>query len=592
MKRTIVLTGLLILAGAARATVSQDANGWTVVTPSPDSRIIYVSATDGNDATTTGYVLGNIFAPGVSPRDGIPSSVTPFKTLAQGVAQMRDGYPDWILLKWGDVWNEVFPNWMNCGRSGRSSDEPLLISSYGTGPRPRINVGSGSGFSKMGTPSWNHIFIIGLEFWGNLHDPADINFDKTTPLGSGIYWLDAGDDLLVEDCSFGYVWGIVVYSNLPGYPITNVSLRRNVVVDSYQLGADASGAIFYHVNGLLMEENLFDHNGWNVTVGAPATVRNHNFYIDECLNVTVRRNLILRASSIDAKLRSDVTDGEDGVLMDNNLFFEGEIGISFDGGDSPALLKYKNFTIQNNVLLEIDKDNPTGRGLGFGIDVQDLNTGLISGNLIVNQPLYGLGGSYGIKLENHSNSGVTVQDNLLYRVNGGDIYVDVSAAAAGYWKNIVITGNAIQAAEVDASISQVYGSFPLPGVTYSNNTYFTLDSAHWADINDRFKTYSQWQALSGDTSPIPQKITYPDPLRDLTSYQQMLTGNPAVTELDFIAAARAQSRSNWKPAYTAAAVNDYIRAGFGRPRSERLRRTPRRRPHRRSRRRRSFRRRA
>jgi hypothetical protein len=31
----------------------------------------------------------------------------------------------------------------------------------------------------------------------------------------------------------------------------------------------------------------------------------------------------------------------------------------------------------------------------------------------------------------------------------------------------------------------------------------------------------------------------------------------------FLAAAREQSRSNWRPELTAAAVNDYIREGFG-----------------------------
>src|SRR5262249_34544607 len=35
------------------------------------------------------------------------------------------------------------------------------------------------------------------------------------------------------------------------------------------------------------------------------------------------------------------------------------------------------------------------------------------------------------------------------------------------------------------------------------------------------------------------------------------------TSFDFIAAARGQSKDNWNPQLMAAAVNDYIRAGFG-----------------------------
>jgi hypothetical protein len=38
-------------------------------------------------------------------------------------------------------------------------------------------------------------------------------------------------------------------------------------------------------------------------------------------------------------------------------------------------------------------------------------------------------------------------------------------------------------------------------------------------------------------------------------------GEPATLEA-FLAGARAQSKSNWQPRYTAAAVNAYLRAGF------------------------------
>lgn len=37
----------------------QDANGWSVLTPSADSRLIYVSSSDGDDATAAVYLPGN-----------------------------------------------------------------------------------------------------------------------------------------------------------------------------------------------------------------------------------------------------------------------------------------------------------------------------------------------------------------------------------------------------------------------------------------------------------------------------------------------------------------------------------------------------
>src|SRR4051812_3980961 len=83
--------------------VSQDSNGWTVVTPSADTRIIYVSSSQGNDAN-----------------DGL-SAATPVKTLVRGTAIMRTrtGFPDWLLLKRGDVFKEGIglSNWKSAGRS-------------------------------------------------------------------------------------------------------------------------------------------------------------------------------------------------------------------------------------------------------------------------------------------------------------------------------------------------------------------------------------------------------------------------------------------------------------------------------------------
>src|SRR6266478_3333053 len=58
--------------------VSLDANGWTLVTPSPDSRIIYVSSSTGNDANS-----------------GL-SRFAPLKTIAKGESLLRDGMPDWL----------------------------------------------------------------------------------------------------------------------------------------------------------------------------------------------------------------------------------------------------------------------------------------------------------------------------------------------------------------------------------------------------------------------------------------------------------------------------------------------------------------
>ena len=56
---------------------------------------------------------------------------------------------------------------------------------------------------------------------------------------------------------------------------------------------------------------------------------------------------------------------------------------------------------------------------------------------------------------------------------------------------------------------------------------------------------------------------FPDPSRTVGSYFNSIGGSPATTA-GFLAAARLQSKDNWNPALLASAVNNYIRAGFGR----------------------------
>ncbi len=80
--------------------VYQDAAGWTVVDPSADSRIIYVSSSTGNDAN-----------------DGL-SARTAKRSIDAGMALVRDGSPDHLLLKRGDVFtDQSFANWYQSGRS-------------------------------------------------------------------------------------------------------------------------------------------------------------------------------------------------------------------------------------------------------------------------------------------------------------------------------------------------------------------------------------------------------------------------------------------------------------------------------------------
>jgi hypothetical protein len=232
-------------------------NGWTVFEPSSDTRIVYVSSSSGDDAWS-----------GLAPEwDGTDG---PKKTAAAGIARLRDGRPDWLLFKRGDVWtDEVLGNWPI---SGRSEAQPAVIASYGGSlVRPRFDV-SASFFETVngGGVSLNrsHVRLLGLHVRGYARDPDDPRFT-----GQGepcINWLHAGGDFLVEDvkCEYAQV-------NLQGVPTLPFAIRRSVFTESYSLNTHAQGLFSIITVPLLLEENVFHHGGhsdqFRLALWAPQT---------------------------------------------------------------------------------------------------------------------------------------------------------------------------------------------------------------------------------------------------------------------------------------------------------------------------------
>ena len=524
--------------------VSRDANGWTVVTPSIDSRIIYVSSSQGNDTN-----------------DGL-SDATPLKTLATAAKLLRSGYPDWLLLKAGDVWVGGGFGGTLTNMGGRSADEPMLFSSYGSGARPQLQPSGTSTalFYKQGNSVYPYICVIGLDFYDPRFDPSSPLFQIGVAAATAIFWLDSGDHILVEDCSFRFLGGAMVVEpvNLTLPPPINIIIRRNVITDCCD-----NGFYLMSIVNLVFEENLMDHNGWNDAAGIPANVFNHNTYMNQLNNAIIRNNLYLTTSSLSAKFRSDLKDGSIGVQIQNNLIFEGEVGISVAGNSiGLAGTQFSQYMIQNNVLLQIDRDNPTKRGLGWGMEVKSASNVDISQNIFSNFSI--AGNSFAVALDGDNDqsitTGVTIENNLAYRIKGQAFLIEPRPN----WSNIKIQNNTIQ--DPDQGAHMITQQGPFTSLTYSGNTYSPSPSAPpnaSATINGAPTTYDQWVAQSGETGSQVQTIAYPDPGRTLDSY--IATLNPAWKLADFYAAIRTVSKANWHPEYTAAVINDYIRAGFGLP---------------------------
>ena len=106
-----------------------DADGWSIITPSADSRLIYVDATNGNDATGTHYLPSTL--PNVDNWHD-PGAVQPYQTFSAALAEKRQDYPDWILLKRGEEFS--FSGRQNL-KNGRSiAQKPVLSDGAFTHP--------------------------------------------------------------------------------------------------------------------------------------------------------------------------------------------------------------------------------------------------------------------------------------------------------------------------------------------------------------------------------------------------------------------------------------------------------------------------
>ncbi len=510
-----VFGGLNNTARARGGDPFADDGGWTQLTPSPDSRIVYVSSSTGSDASS-----------GLSP-------VAPKRTLAAAFALLRDGYPDWLVLRCGDTWLESLPWW---GKSGRSDYEPMVISSYGPGERPLLKTGTNVGFQTaafVGVPR-QHIALTDLHFWAHTN--------QGTTAAAGIDITNGVTDLLIENCYVEQYQTNIAVQGIETRP-TNIRIRRSIIANSVSTTGRSAGILFGHTDGALIDECILDHNGWSETIpGCQPTIFTHNIYInpDNTTGIVVRASIIARGGASGTR--------STGELCEDNLFLQNPIGMAL-GPDTRV--------VRNNVFLDsrdIDAADPRGIGMdgtiGPGVEIY--------GNILAHQvsgtgntKAMNLGGDYG---------GLKLHDNLVYNwVQSVNNQAPAIALEGAPTTLVRVYNNELH--QDGGSLYQQFNPPPSGMYTYSGNRYFASGNNVPFMLNAGFFTYAQWLAWSGETSSVFTAVSYPDPNRTVGTYMNTL-GAPASLEL-FMAMARGQSRADWRPQFTARAVGDYIRAGFG-----------------------------
>lgn len=510
--------------------------GWTSFTPSLDTRTIFVSSSGGDD-----------LADGLSP-------ATPKRTIAAGVALLRHGFPDWLRLKRGDVWQESLGAWR---KSGRGPQEPMLVTTYGDAlERPLLRTGVLGGIWTNGgggtPPTIDDLAIVGLHFTP----------DAYTGGGScvGAEMLQPGSRLLIEDCEFeGYCVNLVFQGF--GGRHGNIRLRRSVIVDAYavhSIGGHSQGLYAYGVDGLVIEENVFDHNGWRESVpGAGADIYSHNLYIDNGnTGVVVRGNVIANGSSHGLQLRC-------GGSAVNNLFVRNSISLLVGGGNSPEPGGV-HADVRGNVILDgkdIDAANPRGWGLVL--------SNLASGNVAYNIVAHNVLGTQPAALildgdavgDNGPSAGIhdtAIVGNIVYDWGGG---VLVEGALAQLTQ-LEFSRNSLQNAVLPEPLIAHAVAGTTAAVHAGDNRFFNqLAPANaWTKIARVPHSIDYWKAQVGDTTSVSEQVVYADPERSLSSYNVLVGG--ALGFDAFLAQARQQSRAHWRAVYMATRANRYLRAGF------------------------------
>ncbi len=564
---------MLSLEGRILWSVTQDSNGWTVVTEPVGSQAIFVSSSGGNDNN-----------PG--------TQAAPVATLTRA-QQLSVSGPNEILLKSGDTFVEsASSNFNNWKLSGQSTQNPFLISYYGSGTRPMIYAGiEGVGFFIPSGNTVNYVDMLGLQFDANLRDPtlATVNTSFTAEV-KGIEIQGTGGNILVEDCSVNY-FGNGGGDNLDiegnNGALGNITLRRDVVDNAYGFnGGKCEGLYAYNVNNISVLQSTFDHNGWNsdyLYLGAEDIGYNHDMYFGPtCTGVDVEQNVISNASYAGVMARA-------GGTINYNLFLNDAVGCSFGsadgvmstpGGVSGSLIG--NVVMGDHASGTIYYNNSAGAymigaGLAFGQGFVIANTKpganvMVTGNLFTGDTQHAKPAITVTMATTTTNpsaavgiNDLTISGNILNGWRQG-IQTDGRFVPGGTGLYALNNLNVSHNDFVNCTLQLVRhdGGFAAASESWSADRYIVsaggLAQSNWVTLQGKNFSYATWAANYDIGATSLSVLPYSDPTRTAATYDTTLSGPGSFQ--DYVANAKLLSIGNYQPVYMAQAAVSYIDAGF------------------------------
>ena len=536
--------------------VSYDTNGYTVVTPDSNSRLVYVSSSGGSDSNS-----------GLSP-------AAPVATIAKAETLLRNGMPDEILFKRGDVFHDYFGyNWQ---LSGEDAADPMVIGAYGTGPRPLIDSGANTWAINVGgsTPV-SYLDVLGIAFEPLLRDPTSTSYvasaASTTADGTtGFRWYSPGGDVLIQDCSFKYYMYNLDIETWPFSPVTSptgFTISRDVVSDSYALNGHSEGLYASNINDLTITQCVFDHDGWNASIsGAQQQGYNHDIYVSfDVTDVTVQDCVLAEASFAGIMARS-------GGNIDDNLFVNDVVAVSFgnaNGADSTT--GGVTGSLVGNAVVGDAALGTTAWGEGFEIGNTTPGAGLlVADNTFTGDTQHAQPAIYLTMATATLNptvcvgdNDVTIEDNVF---NGwqNSVMVDGRFVPGGTGLYALTDLKILDNDFLNASASLVRSDsayFPAQEV-YAGNRYYDpgLSASSWVALLGVNIGISAWLAGYDTTGSVLSALPYADPTRTVATYD---SAQDAVgTVADFLTQAQLISSTNYQTQYMAQSAVNYVRAGF------------------------------
>lgn len=548
-----------------RLASSTPVDGWTDIRPGTGATIVYVSRSAGNDSNS-----------------GLSVS-SPVQTVARGISLMHQNTADQLLLARGDIWDESLGIWQF---SGIDANQPMVIGAYGTGERPTLRtsefalrIHSGGGVS--------HLALIGLHLQHVGGTAAD-----------GLSITGRADDLLVEDCLIEQYQNNIVAEASSGFPVSNVRVRRSVIVDAYDHvgNRNSEGAYFEAVNNIVLDQNVFDHNGW--AAGHLPTIFNHDVYVRAtCTGLVAVGNVFANASSHGLQARS-------GGVIDNNVFIDNPTGLSFGlVNHSPVTPGGVTGWVTNNAFTG-GRDIPAGER-GTGLEAANIKPGgtwiynnLFTHGHIVASNSAAIRVASGFSMTNPYDAvGINdlyVQQNKVFDwgtgieiIKGLHTGLDVATGKANaIWNlahpnevqrdgdypwslsNLQVLNNDIQKiagylVQHDAPIDPVVAVARKP-IVWSGSRFQGDSAVLFTTLQDILSdnrinlSPADWAARVENA--VLERVSYPSPDRSVGSYDATVGGAGSTDA--FVAAARQQSRQNWNANLTAVSLRDYLFSGF------------------------------